>query len=227
MMKFWQSWTWRPLALSLAILAASLSGCSEQPGTSGPATSEGGQAAAAGPQSGIVPPILLTGRGTLTGDAHDPGDPFGHDRRAHFHPHGEQVCKSGCALSSHPTADLSSKKFRELMTAFAGEPMSEDSPALEALLYFGRQTADWIERKGAAPLDSKRAEFLSRELTRTHALVSFRIVDDRGVRRVWLPPTRVPFDRRHEFRMEVEDLPPLHISGTVKRVGLHHIWVRL
>jgi hypothetical protein len=37
----------------------------------------------------------------------------------------------------------------------------------------------------------------------------------------------VPLDRRHVFKMDTKDLPPLITSGTVKRVGLHHLWTRL
>ena len=40
-------------------------------------------------------------------------------------------------------------------------------------------------------------------------------------------PERVPLDRRHVFELTPADLQPLVASGTVKRVGLHHIWTRL
>ena len=122
---------------------------------------------------------------------------------------------------------MKQNKFQRLLDEFAQQPMSENSPALEKLLYFGRQADRWIARHGTKPLDAKRARFLRRQLSRTHALVSFRIVDEHGVVRVHIPPTRVPLDRRHVFTMQVKDLPPLITSGTVKRVGLHHLWTRL
>jgi len=37
----------------------------------------------------------------------------------------------------------------------------------------------------------------------------------------------VPFDRRHVFEMKTNSLQPLVTSGTVKRVGLNHAWIRL
>ena len=37
----------------------------------------------------------------------------------------------------------------------------------------------------------------------------------------------VPLDRRHEFDMQVNNVQPLITSGTVKRVGLYHLWNRL
>jgi hypothetical protein len=45
--------------------------------------------------------------------------------------------------------------------------------------------------------------------------------------RSWLDPTEVPFDRRHVFEMEASGVQPLVTSGTVKRVGLYHLWTRL
>ncbi|MCG8587548.1 MAG: hypothetical protein MI757_22810, partial [Pirellulales bacterium] len=154
-------------------------------------------------------------------------DIFAHDSGAVFHAHGEEICASGCAASNHPTKELTADHFQELMAAYAVEPMSEDSPSLESLLYFGRQTREMIEADGFGPLDSQRARFLWNELARTHAHISMRVVDEHGEVRSWLEPTEVPFDRRHVFDMHVKRVQPLYTSGTVKRVGLYHLWTRL
>ena len=90
--------------------------------------------------------------------------------RAAFHPHGEEVCASGCAASSHPTSELTETNFGELLKQFAGEPMTQESISLEKLLFFGRQTQRWIGRHGTGPLDAKRAAFLRRELSRSPQL---------------------------------------------------------
>ncbi len=156
----------------------------------------------------------------------DPEDQIG-GGRAHAHPHGNQVCASGCAASNHPTPLLVKDEFVKLINDYATQPMTEDSPALEALLYYGRQTEMYLDRVGADALDDQRLAFLQRELTRTHAYVSFRVVDDDGVIRVYLPPTRVALDIRHEFTMDTHELQPLITSGTIKRVGLYHIWQRI
>ena len=152
---------------------------------------------------------------------------FGHDPRAMFHAHGEKVCASGCAVSNHPTDELTETRFHELIAQYAKEPMSEDSLALETLLYFGRQTIDMLDDLDVLPLDTVRARFLARELTITHAKVSIRVVDQHGDVRASLPPTAVPFDRRHVFDMDNHNVQPLVTSGTVKRVGLYHLWTRL
>ncbi|MDA7979920.1 MAG: hypothetical protein MPJ50_14220 [Pirellulales bacterium] len=156
----------------------------------------------------------------------DPEDHVG-GGRAHAHPHGDQVCASGCAANSHPTPQLVKAEFLKLIQEYAMQPMSEDSPALETLLYYGRQTEMYLDRVGADPLDDRRLAFLKQELGRTHAYVSFRIVDEQGMIRVYLPPTRVALDVRYEFTMDTHELQPLVTSGTVKRVGLYHIWQRI
>lgn len=185
----------------------------------------------------LVPPIDLGGMGYgAPARSHGGGSfdflavnefDFTSDDRAAFHAHGEEVCASGCAASSHPTKELTKTHFARLLKQFSTEPMTENSESLEKLLFYGRQTQRWINRHGTAPLDSVRTAFLRNELKRTHVLISFRIVDEHGVVRTQLPPTRVPLDRRHVFKMDVKNLQPLVTSGTVKRVGLHHLWTRL
>ncbi len=155
------------------------------------------------------------------------GADFSKDDRASFHPHGDELCASGCAASRHPTPELSPEKFRELMARFALDPLDESSEALESLLFHGRQTDAFLRQLGPAPLDDARADFLRCELRRDHAWWSFRVIDEHGIVRSEMKRTRVPLDRRHVFDMEHEDLPPLITSGTVKRVGLHHLWTRI
>ena len=165
-------------------------------------------------------PDSLVGRIAATSD-------FSADPVAHFHAHGEEVCASGCAASRHPTKQLTRDHFHELLQQYASEPMDETSFALESLLYYGRQTLALLKEEGDYPLDPLRSGFLRDELKKTHAKVEIRVVDEHGEIRTWLPPTRVPLDRRHEFDMQVNNVQPLETSGTVKRVGLYHLWNRL
>ena len=165
-------------------------------------------------------PDSLVGRIAQTAD-------FSADHNAHFHAHGEEVCASGCAASNHPTKELTREYYHELLEQYAQEPMDESSFALESLLYFGRQTEVLLQEEGAWPLDPLRSDFLHEQLQRTHASIEIRVVDEHGEVRTWLSPTRVPFDRRHEFDMQVNNVQPLITSGTVKRVGLYHLWTRL
>ncbi|MDH3719031.1 MAG: hypothetical protein OES79_13015 [Planctomycetota bacterium] len=197
-------------------------------------TQPAGQTAAADP---LVPPLQVPGMLPPLSEPHPVKlglfnplsivNPFGHDPRAAFHAHGQQICASGCAASRHPTEELTEARFHELIARYADEPVSEESLALETLLYFGRQTREMLARVETLPLDPRRARVLARELAITHARIAIRVVDQDGEIRTWLPPTSIPFDRRHVFDMETHNVQPLVTSGTVKRVGLYHLWTRL
>jgi hypothetical protein len=155
------------------------------------------------------------------------GEGASHRTKVVFEPHGESLCASGCALSRHPTPTLEKAHFLKLLRDFADQPMSEDSPALEELLYFGPQTERMLKEQDNA-LDSERRRFLVKELAKELVRVEFRIVDESGKVRVSLPPTTVPFDRRFVFEpLLTDEFQPPEASGTVKRVGLNHIWQRI
>ena len=152
---------------------------------------------------------------------------FSHDRTATFHDHGDTVCASGCSLSRHPTETLTQETYQELLEACSAEAMDADNLAFETLLYFGRQTATMVDQHGTPKLSVSQAANLKRELLRQHARVSIRVLDGDGIRRTWTEDIRVPLDRRHVFEMKTDGVQPLVTSGTVKRVGLDHLWTRL
>ncbi len=156
----------------------------------------------------------------------DSGDPD--SGRALAHPHGKQACASGCAADQHPTPPLLKDEFNRLVGLYAKEPMSDQSEGLEYLLYYGRQSLLFLDHLGNGPLDAQRAEYLRRELKRTHVYVELRVVDEFGQVRVWNKPARVPLDVRHGFEFATKDYQRIEEStGTVKRVGLYHLWQRI
>ncbi|MCH7728150.1 MAG: hypothetical protein IH991_16980 [Planctomycetes bacterium] len=152
---------------------------------------------------------------------------FSSGERATFHPHGNEVCSSGCAVSNHPTEELTHDKFRELIRQFADDDIDENSLAYETLLFYGRQTQALLTTLGPGELDPLRTASLKAELSKSNAKVWIRLLDENGEIRSFCPPTNVPMDRRHVFKMDANNLQPLVTSGTVKRVGLDHLWVRL
>ncbi len=166
-------------------------------------------------------------------------DETAHDERAVHHAHGEKICASGCAASRHPTEHLTKYKFNTLIKKYANEELPKISigpnaekekidakTALDELIYFGRQTRKLLLSE-KINLDQEHYDFLMAQLKHNHAMIEIRVVDEHGVIRTWLPSTKVPFDRRHVFDMEEKNLQPLVTSGTVKRVGLDYLWVRL
>jgi hypothetical protein len=182
----------------------------------------------------LVPAAVVPARFLISHDKPTRSDlsalfmtPFEHDAAASFHPHGEKICASGCAVSNHPTPELKPETFQDLLKEYATGPLDETNVALEALLYYGNQTTALIDAHGFAQLDARHQKFLLSELDKTHARVAIRIVDEYGNVRAWNEVAKVPFNRRHVFHLEGSDLQPLVASGTVKRVGLYHIWARL
>ena len=180
---------------------------------------------------GVVPPLLLPAgsNAVATGPSWSRIDfsPFEHDERAIFEPHGEQVCASGCALSRHPTRRLTRWRFEELMDRLSTARGEASYRVWDELVYYGAQSRQFLE---SYPLDRLRGESVSRlrrELARDHVRIQIRVVDQHGAVCSWLPETRIPLDRRHVFDMETDGLQSLVTSGTVKRVGMDHLWVRL
>jgi hypothetical protein len=186
-------------------------------------------------QDPLIGAAIVTGiKPATASDTFDPlaaypgvGGLFVHDRRATFHAHGERMCASGCAASRHPTETLTREQFFALRQEMTCGPLDETNRALETLLYYGRQSRDLLSREGFGPLGPRQGDFLWAELARTHARISLRIVDESGQVRSKMRKTIVPLDRRHVFEMESHNLQPLITSGTVKRVGLDHLWTRL
>ena len=85
-----------------------------------------------------------------------------------------------------------------------------------------------LARLGADGLDQQRLRFLRRELSRTQARLSVRIVDGEGVQRVRLGPVTMPLGIKQHLHADVcRRMQPPEISGTVYRVGQDHLWARL
>jgi hypothetical protein len=154
-------------------------------------------------------------------------DPFKHDREALPHGHGENLCASGCAASRHPTAPLTADAFRQLLVAYQQSAPTANNVPLEKILFYGRQSRQhWLIQQ-VTSIDPLWRMVLDEELGKTHVLISLRILDESGDVRSALTNIRVPLDRRHVFTMHASGLQPLVTSGTVKRVGLDHLWTRL
>lgn len=146
--------------------------------------------------------------------------------RATSHPHGNQLCASGCEVSHHPTPRLAKSRFVELVDRYRNSPPKESTPCLDELIYFGSQTALMLKSTEHG-LGEEHRGFLQAELSKQDLVIELRIVDEAGKLRVYLPPTSVPQHVRQEFAMDVHDFQHAITSGTVKRVGLNHVWQRL
>jgi hypothetical protein len=112
------------------------------------------------------------------------------------------------------------------MRSYAAEPET-GGPALDSLCYYGPQVNFMLDAIGASGVDDARVTRLRRELARDHVYFSVRVIDERGHERLTLKRSYTPFDANVHHRLtQINDCPPCEISGTLKRVGLHHIWAR-
>ena len=78
------------------------------------------------------------------------------------------------------------------------------------------------------PLDSQRLTYLKKELQVNEAYIDVRIrtQDNREV--LHLGETRIPMgEKQHLHAGFAEKHIPTEVSGTVKRVGVDHMWARL
>lgn len=167
----------------------------------------------------LVPPVVLQ-----LSDTQD--EASSSSARATSHPHGDQICASGCAASRHPTPALSPAHFEKLVAAYARESPGADSKNLDELVFYGSQSALYLKRRSVS-LSTDHVKRLKRELAVEELVVELRVIDEDGRTRVALPPTRVPQHIRQEFSMVVQDFQPTVTSGTAKRVGVKHAWQRL
>ena len=132
----------------------------------------------------------------------------------------------GCGDARHPTRRLNENEFRDLMRSYAAEPYGGGS-ALDALCYYGPQALFMLDAVGGCEVEPARADLLRRELKRDHVYFSVRVIDENGVERLTLKDSYTPFDANvHHHLSATKYVPPCEISGTIKRVGLHHIWAR-
>lgn len=139
----------------------------------------------------------------------------------------EPTCVGSCSAVSDGPSKSSPAKIRTWLREFASQPLSSESPALEALLFHREATKLQLFSSEALALDPKRQGLLERELKRDTAYLEVRVRDAAGRVRLRLPETRVALDEKQHLETENDLAQHVEYSGTVKRVGLDHLWVRL
>jgi hypothetical protein len=140
----------------------------------------------------------------------------------------DKTCSSGCGSGAKKyVPPLHKDEFERLIAEFAQEPLDPPGEALESLLFHHRDARSYLAQDWLLWLDPERRAFLRRELSRTHAWIAFRVLDDEGAVRMQVDPTRVPLtEKQHLLPNTVADVQPAEFNGTVVRVGRDHLWVR-
>ncbi|MCA9666266.1 MAG: hypothetical protein KC503_11785 [Myxococcales bacterium] len=136
-------------------------------------------------------------------------------------------CNTGCSLKKHYVAPFLLDDYKHAIALYKKEPMAEGSKGLETLLFYGERTRELMRKHGTFDLPRDRRQFLLRELSRTHATVTLRIVDDKGEVRASTGPMHVPVGQKQHLRsVRLSAVQSLEFNGTVMRVGLYHLWSR-
>lgn len=139
-----------------------------------------------------------------------------------------EICATGCALAATGAKELSEGEFLSLLSDLSSEGWSTDNSALETLLFHGPRSRALLDSLGRGPLDQETAERLEAELALTHALLVVRLVEDDGTVRVQVQPRRLLLgERTHMLADLALGVQTPEITGTIVRVGLKHLWVRL
>jgi len=144
-------------------------------------------------------------------------------------PTSTEICATGCAAASSGREQLSPGGFERLLASWAEDGATpKGAQALDTLLFHGDRTAQLGAQLGYGSLTPERASLLRQELGRRHALLSVRLVNASGAERLYLGPARVPLgEKQHIIATRTSDLQPPEVSGTVRRVGVDHLWARL
>lgn len=149
-----------------------------------------------------------------------PEIPGHHDDEQKKHCHG-------CSLGHHEIPPYTDEVYREAVESYARMPYWQQSEGLDTLLFYGDETLEKLEKLGTGSLSAEHLAFLRRELTRTHAVVHIRVVDEHGEVRVDYGPERVPLKvKEHLWAKENGNLFAMSFNGTVVRTGLYHLWSR-
>ena len=136
----------------------------------------------------------------------------------------KEKCTTSCSLAKHPIPDFSPRDFEKALASYAESPAAEASPALETLLFYGARSQEYIEQFGTTGLPAQHLAYLQRELSRDHAEVSLRLVDEAGRVRVSYGPTLVPLGQKQH--LSPNTLQAMEFNGTVMRTGVNYLWSR-
>lgn len=138
----------------------------------------------------------------------------------------EEDCKTSCSLKNHPIAPFRVADFQRALADYAESSPTQASAGLDTLLFYGATTETYLGGFGSGPLSPEHLRFLRRELARTGARVSLRLIDEAGETHVATGEMNVPIGNKQHLHPAINSVQPLEFNGTVMRVGLHYLWSR-
>ena len=141
--------------------------------------------------------------------------------------HAPKSCQGGCAFEPDDDGEtLSGQGFRDALAEVASLPPGSPSQGLDTLLFYAEDTLAFIDAEGTEPLSEIHVAFLTAELERTAVVVQMRIIDEEGAIR-GEEDESIPLGIKQHLHLEnTGSLGRVESGGTVKRVGLNHLWSR-
>lgn len=139
----------------------------------------------------------------------------------------EEDCTTSCSLKNHPIPPFDELDFEMAMDAYAKAAPDADSEGLETLLFHGPRTKYFLGKFGHRELSDAHKANLARELSRSEAKVSLRLVDeqDQSIRAVY-GPSPVPIGQKQHLATVGDGLLAMEFNGTVMRTGVNYLWSR-
>ena len=139
----------------------------------------------------------------------------------------EEECTTSCSLAKHPVPPYDELDFEMARAKYAAADPEAATEGLETLLFYGPKTQKFFEEFGHGALSPAHRVVLRRELSRTEATVSLRLVDeeDESVRAVY-GPNMVPVGKKQHLATVGDGLMAMEFNGTVMRTGVNYLWSR-
>ncbi len=140
---------------------------------------------------------------------------------------GKEECTTSCSLAKHPVPPFDELDFEMARAKYATANPEAASEGLETLLFYGPRTQEFLKEFGHGALSQAHQDVLRRELSRTEAQVTLRLVDeDDGAVRAVYGPNAVPIGKKQHLATVGEGLLAMEFNGTVMRTGVNYLWSR-
>ncbi len=132
-------------------------------------------------------------------------------------------CSSTCETDVQPIRE---EDWLVALDAWRSQPLGLASIELETLLFYGKESKNWLPVYGKElPVAHRR--YLEKELARDQVAVEMRLIDENGeIRGTLAPPAFHLKEKQHLPFSETGTLGFFEASGKVKRVGVSHLWSR-
>ena len=139
----------------------------------------------------------------------------------------KEECTTSCSLAKHPVPPFTELDFELALADYAKADPEAESEGLETLLFYGPKTQAFLQNFGHGDLSLEHEKVLTRELGRTEARVSLRLVDegDESIRAIY-GPSLVPIGQKQHLATIGDGVLAMEFNGTVMRTGVNYLWSR-